>query len=119
MASTRSRGIPTKTWTRLVGANDLADGSGSVVSLAGFEVAVFKINGKFFAIENKCLHRGGPLGEGQLRGQTIVCPWHGWRYDVTSGALELIPTLKVGTYNVEVRGDGVFIEMSETGPEEF
>ncbi len=101
------------TWTRLIGVNELAEGSGAVVSVGGFNMAVFKIGGQFFAMENRCLHRGGPLGEGQLRGHTVVCPWHGWRYYVKTGALELIPTLRVGTYNVEVRGDEVFVEISE------
>ncbi len=102
-------------WTRLIGVDDLADNSGRVVSLRGLTVAAFKVDGRFFAIENKCLHRGGPLGEGQLTDRTVVCPWHGWRYDVETGELELIPTLKVGTYKVEVRGDEVFIEIPELG----
>jgi nitrite reductase (NADH) small subunit len=102
------------TWTRLVDTNELADGSGKAVSVRGFKVAVFKINGKFYAMKNECLHRGGPLGEGQLKGQTIVCPWHGWRYDVPTGSLELIPTLSVATYKVEVRGEDVFAEIPET-----
>jgi nitrite reductase/ring-hydroxylating ferredoxin subunit len=100
------------TWTRLISTSDLADGSAKVVLLADSEVAVFKIGGEFYAIENECLHRGGPLGEGQLRGQIVTCPWHGWKYDVSTGALELMPTLKVRRFNVEVRGDDVFIDIS-------
>jgi 3-phenylpropionate/trans-cinnamate dioxygenase ferredoxin component len=100
-------------WTRLIGTNELAEGAAKVVSLADTEVAVFKIGGKFYAIENECLHRGGPLGEGQLKGHTIVCPWHGWKYDVATGALELMPTLKVRTFDVEVRGDDVLVDLSQ------
>jgi nitrite reductase/ring-hydroxylating ferredoxin subunit len=97
--------------TKLMDIGDLADGSGTVVSVGGVEVAVFRLGGSFHATENKCLHRGGPLGEGELRGKTVVCPWHGWRYDVTTGSLEVIPTLKVATYKTEVQGDEVYIEM--------
>ena len=92
-------------------ANELSDGSGRVVSVGGIVVAVFRIDGKFFALDNRCLHRGGPLGEGEIKDHTVVCPWHGWRYDVATGSFELIPTLKVGTYTVETKGDEVFIEL--------
>jgi nitrite reductase (NADH) small subunit len=106
-----------RTWTRLVDVKELADGSGKSVSVGGFSIAVFKINGNFYAMKNECLHRGGPLGEGQLKGQTVVCPWHGWRYDVPTGSLELIPTLGVETFKVEVRGESVFAEIPEGQPE--
>jgi 3-phenylpropionate/trans-cinnamate dioxygenase ferredoxin component len=99
------------TWTRIVGAKELAEGSGKTVSAGGFELAVFKIDGKFYAMKNQCLHRGGPLGEGQVRGQTVVCPWHGWRYDVPTGSLELIPTLGVAVFKVDVRGEDIFVEI--------
>ena len=101
-------------WSRLLGANELAEGSGKSVPIGNLVVAVFRVNGKFFALENRCLHRQGPLGEGDLEGSTVVCPWHGWRYDVATGALELIPTLKVRRYDVEVRGDDVFIGIPES-----
>lgn len=100
-------------WTRLIGVDELSEGSGKAVPVGNLVVAVFKVNGKFFAMENKCLHRQGPLGEGELDGRSVVCPWHGWRYDVASGSLELIPTLKVGKYDTEVRGNDVFIGVPE------
>ena len=53
--------------------------------LDGKNIAVANVEGKLFAINNVCLHRGGPLGEGEMEGQIVVCPWHGWKYDVTSG----------------------------------
>ena len=98
-----------------MGVNDLKEGSGTAVSLEDFNVAVFRIDGKFYAMDNECLHRGGPLGEGQLKGHTVVCPWHGWKYDVATGALELIRTLRVGTYSLEIRGDEVYIGIPENG----
>jgi nitrite reductase/ring-hydroxylating ferredoxin subunit len=96
---------------KLMDTKDLPEGTGKVVTVSGTEVAVFRVEGRFFAIDNKCLHRGGPLGEGELRDRTIVCPWHGWKYDVTTGSLETIPTLKVGTYNIVVEGPEIFIEI--------
>ncbi|MDE1852876.1 MAG: Rieske (2Fe-2S) protein [Thaumarchaeota archaeon] len=106
------------TWAKLIGADELTEGSGKAVPVGNLVVAVFKVDGKFFALENRCLHRQGPLGEGELEGRTVVCPWHGWRYDVASGSLELMPTLKVGKYAIEVRGDDVFIGIPESNREE-
>lgn len=79
--------------------------------LDGKTVAVANVAGKLFAINNVCLHRGGPLGQGDLAGQVVTCPWHGWQYDVTTGKLATNPAIGVETYNVEVRGDDIFVEI--------
>jgi len=80
-------------------------------ALEGKVVAVANVGGKLFAINNVCLHRGGPLGEGELEGQHVTCPWHGWQYDVTSGKLTTNPAVGVETFPVEVRGDDIFIDI--------
>ena len=56
------------------------------------------------------MHRGGPLGEGELDGKIVVCPWHGWRYDVTTGVNELNPSISVQKYQVKVEGDDLLVE---------
>jgi hypothetical protein len=57
-----------------------------------------------------CRHRGGPLGEGDLMGTTMVCPWHGWEYDVTNGQSVDDPSVKVAWFAVRVDGDDILIE---------
>ena len=52
------------------------------LQLDGKVIALANVGGKLYAINNVCLHRGGPLGEGELGGQVVTCPWHGWQYDV-------------------------------------
>jgi nitrite reductase (NADH) small subunit len=79
--------------------------------LDGKTVAIANVDGKFSVINNVCLHRGGPLGEGELKGQIVTCPWHGWQYDVTSGKLVTNPTVGVETYPVELRGDDIFVDI--------
>lgn len=79
--------------------------------LDGKTVAVANVGGKLFAINNVCLHRGGPLGQGELDGQIVTCPWHGWRYDVTNGKLVTNPAVGVETYPIEVRGDDIFVDI--------
>ena len=78
----------------------------------GLTVAIANLGNKFYAINNTCLHRGGPLGEGQLQGVAVTCPWHGWQYDVTTGKLTMNPTIGVKTYALEVRGEDLWIEPS-------
>ena len=77
----------------------------------GKTVAVANVGGKLFAINNVCLHRGGPLGQGELEGQVVTWPWHGWRYDVTNGKLVTNSAVGVETFPIEVRGDDIFVDI--------
>lgn len=78
--------------------------------LDGHTVAIANVDGHFYAIDNTCLHRGGPLGQGLLHGKTVTCPWHGWEFDVTTGKVGASPTVGVSCYRTEVRGDDLFVE---------
>lgn len=90
--------------------SDLKSGQNKVVTANGKTLALFNVDGKFYALENTCLHRGGPLGEGTLEGNTVTCPWHGWQYDVTNGECKTAPGLKEKSYAVEVNGEDVYID---------
>ncbi|HJY86367.1 MAG TPA: Rieske 2Fe-2S domain-containing protein [Candidatus Acidoferrales bacterium] len=76
----------------------------------GRTIAVANVNGSFYAIHNTCLHRGGPLGQGELEDKVVTCPWHGWQYDVTTGKVNMNPSIGVDTYAVEVRGEDIFVD---------
>jgi nitrite reductase/ring-hydroxylating ferredoxin subunit len=76
----------------------------------GKTVALANVGGQFHAIDNTCLHRGGPLGQGVLDGCIVTCPWHGWQYDVTSGKISQNPAVGVNCYPVEVRGEDIFVD---------
>jgi len=78
--------------------------------LDGKTIALANVEGKLYAIDNTCLHRGGPLGQGELEGKVVTCPWHGWQYDVTTGKVAVNPAVGVTTYVVEIRGDDVFVD---------
>jgi len=77
----------------------------------GATVAIANVDGKLYAINNTCLHRGGPLGEGELKGKVVTCPWHGWQYDVTSGKTTMNPAVGVQTYAIEIKGDDIYIDV--------
>ncbi len=91
--------------------SDLPPGEGKVVEVEGQPIALFNVDGIFHAIHNTCLHRGGPLGEGDLEGAVVTCPWHGWQYDVTNGNKVRNPDVKVASFKVQVEGSDVLVEL--------
>lgn len=89
--------------------SDLPAGECKVVQAGGREICLANVDGKFYAIDNTCLHRGGPLGEGMLEGNVVTCPWHGWQFDVTTGKCLLAPQ-QLAAYEVKVEGDNVMVK---------
>jgi nitrite reductase (NADH) small subunit len=77
----------------------------------GKTLAIANVDGKFLAIDNTCLHRGGPLAQGVLNGKTLTCPWHAWQYDMTSGKLTSNPAAGVACFALEVRGEDIWAEI--------
>lgn len=96
---------------KVANPDEIADGSSKIVNVSGRSIAIFRISNQYFAMTNSCLHRGGPLGEGEVKNYEVTCPWHGWRFNLIDGAFSLIPTLKLKTFPVKERPDGVFIEL--------
>jgi nitrite reductase/ring-hydroxylating ferredoxin subunit len=90
--------------------NEIPDGGSKIINIAGRRVALFRIKNQYFAMDNACLHRGGPLGEGEVKNYEVTCPWHGWKYNLIDGSFSMIPTLKVKTFKVRESAEGVFIE---------
>ena len=90
--------------------DEIPAGSIREFQVNGKTIALANVEGKFFAIDNTCLHRGGPLGQGELQDKTVTCPWHGWQYDVTTGKVSTNPSVGVDRYTVEVRGDDIFVD---------
>jgi nitrite reductase (NADH) small subunit len=92
---------------RVTGTGDVKPGHGIVAEVNGKTLAVFNVEGVFHAIDNTCVHRGGPLGEGDVEGSVVTCPWHGWQFNVTTGECLKNPAAKVEVYSVQVEGDDV------------
>lgn len=99
-------------FVRAANTSEIPAGTIREVQVNGKPVAVAHLDGKFHAINNTCMHRGGPLGEGVLEGNIVTCPWHGWEYDVTTGKVAQNPAVGVEAYPVEVRGDEIFVDVS-------
>lgn len=92
-------------------AADLPEGEGRVVEAEGKTLALFNVDGAFYALDNACAHRGGPLGEGLLEGTVVVCPWHAWRWDVKTGANANNPAVRMACFPVSVEAGRVFVEL--------
>jgi nitrite reductase/ring-hydroxylating ferredoxin subunit len=90
---------------------DVPPGEGRVIEAGGRTLALFNVSGSFYALDNACSHRGGPLGEGDLDGTVVVCPWHAWRWDVTSGANMNNPAVKMACFPVSLEGDQVWVDL--------
>jgi nitrite reductase/ring-hydroxylating ferredoxin subunit len=110
--------------------SDLADGQRVIVPVDGREVSVFELDGRLYAFENVCRHMGGPVGEGLLIGKVeavlddeqrllyerfstseihLVCPWHGWEYDIETGECAANRRLRLRKYEAVQRGEDVYV----------
>jgi NAD(P)H-dependent nitrite reductase small subunit len=74
------------TWTAVTSVDNVPPREGRAVRFGHLEIAIFNINGRFLTIENACPHKGGPLCDGFTSGTTVVCPLHGQRFDLETGA---------------------------------
>ena len=86
--------------------------AGKLVEAGAHKIAIFDLGGNLYAIENTCPHRGGPLSEGILAGEEVICPWHGSRFNVKTGAVITPPAPQgVKSFPVRIVGDAVEVEI--------
>jgi 3-phenylpropionate/trans-cinnamate dioxygenase ferredoxin component len=101
-------------FVRVAKVSELADPGKALVEVEDRLVALFKVGGQFFALDDVCTHDGGPLAEGMLDDHTIACPRHGAKFDIRSGkALTMPATQATAAHEVKVVGDEVFVKLSE------
>jgi nitrite reductase (NADH) small subunit/3-phenylpropionate/trans-cinnamate dioxygenase ferredoxin subunit len=99
---------------RLASVHDIPPGTGRGFAVGRYEIAVFNIDGAFYAIENSCPHQGGPLADGWLEGPLITCPWHGWCFDVRSGKMTLGEFAHVPRFDVQVNAGELYVATEPT-----
>jgi 3-phenylpropionate/trans-cinnamate dioxygenase ferredoxin component len=96
---------------RVAKVSELAPGTTRRVVVEGCELLLCNVDGKIYGIEDVCTHDGGPLDQGTLEGECIVCPRHGATFDVKTGeALTLPAVIGLMTFNVSVSADDIFVE---------
>jgi NAD(P)H-dependent nitrite reductase small subunit len=86
---------------------DVAPGTAKAVVVGEREVALFNVDGTFYALDNTCPHQGGPLAGGWIEGTRVTCPWHAWTFELRTGMMTLGEFASVDTFEVRVEGDVV------------
>ena len=105
-------------WYRVLDLDELPEGRVKTVVAGHKSLALTHYQGQYGALDNRCPHQGGPLGEGSIENGLLRCPWHGWDYcpltGAPPGALEVDDALE--TFPVEVRADGVYVGLEVEKP---
>lgn len=99
------------TWTRLTRASDCPPGTAMELIAGDKVIALFNVEGAFYALDGVCPHQGGPLGQGLLDGCVVTCPWHGWQFDVPSGRHQTSAQIIQPRYDVRVEGDWILVDL--------
>ena len=98
-------------WIRLCGVADApAHGQVREVETEGVAYCLANVDGTLSVLDNVCPHRHGPLGQGWLEGEYVVCPWHSWTFNTKTGVAEFPPNESVAVFPVRIEGDDVLIE---------
>jgi 3-phenylpropionate/trans-cinnamate dioxygenase ferredoxin component len=98
-----------KRYRRVASSGEIAPGTGKLVEIGDQEIALFNFGGIFFATSNMCPHRGASLAEGFLDRGKVFCPWHCFDFNLKTGECEMVPSLRIQTYEVKVDNDEVFV----------
>jgi nitrite reductase/ring-hydroxylating ferredoxin subunit len=98
------------TFIAVARTDELTPGQGKLVEVNQKRIALFNVGGCYYALDDVCPHRGGPLSEGEIEGATVVCPWHGATFDLATGNVTRPPaTARITTYDVRLNGEEIAI----------
>ncbi|HEX4148718.1 MAG TPA: Rieske 2Fe-2S domain-containing protein [Pirellulales bacterium] len=100
-------------WVAIARTDQCPPGQGLELVAGERMVALYNVDGEFFALDGVCPHQGGPLGRGCLTGAIVTCPWHGWQFDVRTGQHQLSRTLKQPQFEVRVEQGQVLINLED------
>ena len=92
---------------------EIPEGAGKAFTVNDRLVAVFQVKGEYHAVNDCCPHMGASLADGEMHENTIVCPWHAWRFRVTDGAWCDNPRVKTEVYEVRVAGDEIQVSVPD------
>ncbi len=99
-------------------AEAILDGQRKIIQVDDLSIGVFHHKGGWYAYHNSCAHRGGPVATGNIDGDTLVCPWHGFEFNVTTGECLADPSARLDMYPVEVRDGQVYLEVPDQAAEQ-
>lgn len=109
-----------KRWVRVAACDQVPPREGRAVRIGSLDIALFNLGDRrFLAVDGTCPHQGGPLCDGIVAGDTVVCPLHAWKVNLVSGCVERPTAVKacVHTYPTKVADDIILLELPERGAE--
>ena len=98
-------------WKKFCKAAALEPGGSLVVKSEGHSIALFHAEGRLFAVDNTCPHRGGPLEQGHVDEGVVTCPWHAWTFDLKTGTCGHDSAIKQKTYQVKVEEGEILLDL--------
>jgi nitrite reductase/ring-hydroxylating ferredoxin subunit len=99
------------TFVKVAQRGEIKENSGKELYINGTRIALFYANGKYYAIEALCRHQDGSLAPGKIDGEVVECPLHSWHYNIRTGELlDYLEGVKLMRYNVDVRGNDIYID---------
>lgn len=98
-------------WENVAKLGDLEDGQGVMCPVRGRPIGLWRVGDHYFAMDDRCPHRGALLSEGEYSDGKVTCPWHAWQFDLKTGALLDHPDCSLKTYPVKVQGGDIYIQV--------
>ncbi|MGH9868282.1 MAG: Rieske (2Fe-2S) protein [Candidatus Polarisedimenticolia bacterium] len=98
-------------FVKVARVEEVPEGKGKAVEVAGRPVALFNVGGTIHAVDGLCPHQGGPLADGLLEGDVVMCPWHFWQFDVVKGHAPDLPEATIQKFAVKVDGGDILVEV--------
>lgn len=106
--------LPADAWRPLCRVDDCPPGQGRELVVDDRIVALFNVEGQFYALDGVCPHQGGPLGKGCLTGHLVTCPWHGWQFDVRTGQHRTSASVRQPALPLEIKGGMIFVQLHDS-----
>lgn len=97
-------------FVKVCAVEDIPENEPLAVEIDGIPVAICKVNGEFYAIEDVCPHQGASYEGGEVEGEILTCPLHGWRANVVTGKSLEAPAIEIVTYEVRVKDGFVYVK---------
>jgi len=94
---------------KVLKTEDLPIGKSAIVLVGGQEIAVFNYKNEYYAVANKCPHKGGPLGEGRVQEGIVICPNHEWRFELKTGNSMQNPEMKCRVFPVRIKDEKIYV----------
>ncbi len=94
---------------RVADCTSVPPGKARAFNVGRYEIALFNVDGNYYALENACPHQGGPIAEGWIENLTVTCPWHAWCFDLRTGSLTMGDFALIPRFEVRVEQDGVYL----------